>query len=53
MSLPDDLLDLPDEAVCVCGNPAREGLEVCTECFLDAVDMYADEEVSERRRGHA
>lgn len=50
MSLPDCLLDLPDEHVCECGLPVVKGREVCAVCLADAQDVYADELITEGRR---
>jgi hypothetical protein len=48
MSLPDCQLDLPEEALCECGELALPGREVCAGCRADSIDLYADEEMSER-----
>lgn len=47
MSLPDYLLDEPDNQCENCHAQSMRGRRLCEECAADLEDMYADEKISE------
>lgn len=53
MSLPDHLLDEPDDTCMECGEPVkiyRWNRRLCRSCADELVDEYIDERMSEGKR---
>jgi len=49
MSLPDYLLDEPDNQCENCRARALRGYALCAECMADLRDLYADEAIEDRK----
>ena len=49
MSLPDYLLDEPDDQCENCHARALLGYALCAECMADLRDLYADEAIDDRK----
>ena len=53
MSLPDYLLDEPDNQCENCHAQAEKGRRLCAECLADLTDLYADEVIEDRKERRA
>lgn len=49
MSLPDYLLDEPDDQCTNCHAQRMNGYRLCVECLADLTDLYADEAIEDRK----
>lgn len=53
MSLPDYLLDEPDEQCECCGERRLRGWTLCEACAANLVDLDADAAIEDRKVGRA
>lgn len=53
MSLPDYLIDIPDDQCERCGERRLPGWTLCAECAADLIDLMADEAIDNRKVGRA